>query len=357
MDFGSRMYDDFLGRWFTQDPLAEDYMPLSPYAYCANNPVMYRDYNGERFGLDDLIVAAAGFVFNYVSHGISTGHWGASALQAGAMGAIGAWVGFNTFGVGMSAGNYIGNMAINTAASHILPTMNIQIGNLNISAGMGFGFGSGGFTAGFNIGASYRIGDWTLSGGYGMTSNDYSFSGGVNYYDRKNGQAFGFYLTDYRGTDPQTVGGVSYSNGDFSLRLENDMFAFNSKDRWRTAAFEVGIGNYVIGGSIYTNDGEIDSEGIYDTKKEAPLWGKNSRSDKYGAWKNGQVYSSHVWIGYRSGTNIIRAGYSFKGAQNFLQNGVHKYISGGRQNYYLNYDNFYTGPCGYFGYYNPFSLF
>jgi hypothetical protein len=30
MDFGSRMYDDFLGRWFAIDPRAEDYYPLSP---------------------------------------------------------------------------------------------------------------------------------------------------------------------------------------------------------------------------------------------------------------------------------------------------------------------------------------
>ncbi|MDR2408447.1 MAG: hypothetical protein LBE13_10105 [Bacteroidales bacterium] len=46
---------------------------------------------------------------------------------------------------------------------------------------------------------------------------------------------------------------------------------------------------------------------------------------------------------------------NFKESQNFLQNGVHKYI--GRQNYYLNYDNFYTGSYYYAGYNNPFSLY
>ena len=47
LDFGARMYDPALGRWFTQDPLAEKYYSVSPYAYCANNPVKLIDPNGE----------------------------------------------------------------------------------------------------------------------------------------------------------------------------------------------------------------------------------------------------------------------------------------------------------------------
>ncbi len=37
--FGARMYDPCLGRWTTQDPLAEKYPGISPYAYCADDPV------------------------------------------------------------------------------------------------------------------------------------------------------------------------------------------------------------------------------------------------------------------------------------------------------------------------------
>ena len=43
-DFGSRFYDPTLGRWFNVDPRLEF---VSPYGYCANNPVLYIDPNGE----------------------------------------------------------------------------------------------------------------------------------------------------------------------------------------------------------------------------------------------------------------------------------------------------------------------
>ena len=43
-DFGSRFYDPALGRWFNVDPKLEF---VSPYVYCANNPVLYIDPNGE----------------------------------------------------------------------------------------------------------------------------------------------------------------------------------------------------------------------------------------------------------------------------------------------------------------------
>ena len=43
-DFGSRFYDPTLGRWFNVDPKLEF---VSPYGYCANNPVLYIDPNGE----------------------------------------------------------------------------------------------------------------------------------------------------------------------------------------------------------------------------------------------------------------------------------------------------------------------
>jgi len=47
LDYGARMYDNQVGRFFTQDKFAEKYFGLSPYSYVANNPIVSKDVNGE----------------------------------------------------------------------------------------------------------------------------------------------------------------------------------------------------------------------------------------------------------------------------------------------------------------------
>ena len=45
--FGARYYTSDLGIWLSVDPMSAKYPSLSPYTYCANNPVKLVDPNGE----------------------------------------------------------------------------------------------------------------------------------------------------------------------------------------------------------------------------------------------------------------------------------------------------------------------
>ncbi len=45
-DYGARQYNPVTARWDRMDPLCEKYYSISPYAYCANNPVNRIDPDG-----------------------------------------------------------------------------------------------------------------------------------------------------------------------------------------------------------------------------------------------------------------------------------------------------------------------
>ena len=51
-DSQARMYDPLLGRTPTMDPKAEDYYAISPYAWCAANPIMFVDTDGMTLHID-----------------------------------------------------------------------------------------------------------------------------------------------------------------------------------------------------------------------------------------------------------------------------------------------------------------
>ena len=51
--FGSRYYSSDLSIWLSVDPMSDKYASLSPYTYCANNPIKLMDPNGEEVIIND----------------------------------------------------------------------------------------------------------------------------------------------------------------------------------------------------------------------------------------------------------------------------------------------------------------
>ena len=52
--FGSRYYSSDLSIWLSVDPMSDKYASLSPYVYCADNPVKLVDPNGEEVVLETI---------------------------------------------------------------------------------------------------------------------------------------------------------------------------------------------------------------------------------------------------------------------------------------------------------------
>ena len=158
-DFSARMYDPALGRFLSVDPMAESYRHLSPYAYCAGNPVVYVDKDGQVIGrvVVGAVVGAA------INGGIAllSGESGREVLGAAARGAIEGGVAGLTFGMSMGT-TLAGKIAVSAAVGAATSTASSTVGQLVESGGVdakvvATDAAVGAVTGGISQGVSSRI--------------------------------------------------------------------------------------------------------------------------------------------------------------------------------------------------------
>ena len=158
-DSNARMYDPALGRFLSVDPMAEGYRHLSPYAYCAGNPVVYADKDGQVIGrvVVGAVVGAA------INGGIAllSGESGREVLGAVARGAVDGGIAGLTFGMSMGT-TLAGKIAVSAAVGAATSTASSTVGQLVESGGVdakvvATDAAVGAVTGGISQGVSSRI--------------------------------------------------------------------------------------------------------------------------------------------------------------------------------------------------------
>lgn len=377
INMNGRLYDPVIGRFFSSDNYVQ--MPFNSqnfnrYSYCLNNPLKYTDPSGEWFGIDDLIVAGAGFVVGYLGNAISSHNWGWSSIKSGLITAGASWLGFNTAGLATGSitsatWRQVGSICLNGIVNKAFPSGNVPLNDhLGFAFSPSFSWTEGGLTAGMLASLSYTDGDFSASVSGGITNNYVGWNAEASY----GGWGAGFGKTYYgeqtvRGNvlGKQTVGAITLlAPGDVSFRLYNDMFGQSGHDRWRTSAAELTIGDFSVGTYVTTNDGKKESDiHGYDPNIVDPYLGANpervihvnGRDQKVGGgWPNGKVYSAPFWVGIKSGSQIYRFGVSARIVQSLTQNLVHRYLV--PTPYFIPGKEFYRGLYSSFGHNSPLSL-
>jgi len=348
INMNARMYDPVLGRFLEVDP----YVPTpnytqgyNRYAYAMNNPLIYIDPSGEEL---------------------------ATAVAMGIGYAIAAVI------------FYFANAKRNTPAGKDPDVVNNWALNPRDWGENGFlitvGFNPGG--GDINVSATYFNNGYQVTAGVSKGDNYFSYGGKVVF---PNSFGVSYYRTNFGGnkgydgySNRQVVGEVGLYYEDISVRIANDKLG-DGKDRWRSNAIEIGIGNYTIGTLLYNNNPEGEAAPIEWTREgpkkmeryyeQSDSWAvkrngnfnKTFRGTEFSAWKNGKTYTSPLYIGYRNGSYTMRVGYSHPAFQDGTQNWVHRngflYLPVGHQHFYNDYSAFQRGTYFYSGYHNPYSLY
>ncbi len=70
--FGARYYNSDLSIWLSVDPMSDKYASLSPYVYCADNPIKLVDPNGDTIFVGDNYYYLGEQLYNNQNHSIFT---------------------------------------------------------------------------------------------------------------------------------------------------------------------------------------------------------------------------------------------------------------------------------------------
>ncbi|WP_143959508.1 RHS repeat-associated core domain-containing protein [Litoribacter populi] len=54
IDYGARLYNPKIGKWFSTDPLKSKYPFLSPYSFVANNPILNKELDGRDWSISTI---------------------------------------------------------------------------------------------------------------------------------------------------------------------------------------------------------------------------------------------------------------------------------------------------------------
>lgn len=316
INMNGRMYDPVTGRMLSPDnnvPLPWNTQGYNRYGYANNNPLIYRDPDGEFIHL--IIGAIIGGIVNLVSsalHGNIHSFWdGLKSFGIGAVqGALGAAIGYGGFGWGaasraFSAGFFSTSCILGSIATGIgssfLPA--IPIGN-NFSISPSFAFGTHGLSTGLS--ANYHSGNFSLGVGFSNDGTNSHVSYGGGYDDGKFG--ISYYRNEFSGEHKQTTGqwGVHLNRISITFEEDHKYWTFmENKDRWRTTGIGIGY-NMKDGSQIYAGmrfmtgerDGLNPEHPGYWKEKDIAREGlfyagyKNSRGLSYSAgvdWEHGRA--------------------------------------------------------------------
>jgi len=238
--------------------------------------------------------------------------------------------------------------------SSVLPPFDFNIGSFNfsispsIAIGKGWGFGA-------NVSATFHAGDFAMSAGMGIMNYgahagsgqagwEYRKSAMLSYDNGKFGVSFGSNWWSGSGGMAelnQKTGLIGFNSGDLKLNYENDggfgIKSFGLGDRvdsYRSAAFNLSIGNFSMGINLFTGYRGLDNQSIEAESMVLNSKGKlvnpivNETDDYNRKFKYG--FTNEIGTSYRFGAayfgyNNFRIGTNSEHIRHAIQN---KFIHG-----------------------------